>query len=358
LLLGLLLWTAATALVTAAVLLVRRLCGARPRWRNVGWIALASLPVHAFLLVPATLGFLGTRIVRTRSDEAAYRGPHLLADGTWAVQTRASLQAADAPDPLPTPPAQQVTLRASDGVALRAFFVPAGSNARPIDAVLTHGLFRGGLELETVGRMLRDLGCDVLLLEMRNHGGSARAPASFGPREALDVRAAATWFDARQGAAGRRLCLFGVSMGAVASMLAAPHCARLHYLVLDAPVIDPLATAQRMLARGPRHAGGRLGIPEPFARLTIFFLQYWAGADLAQINALDALRQMPPHLRALVIGGGADERVPRSDIEATFAALSVPAANKSLWIEDRAEHGTVWETAPAAYRAHVARLLE
>ncbi len=358
LLIGLLLWTAITALLALSINGVRRLLGARPRWRRVLWFILATLPLHTFVTVPATLGYLGAHMVHTRRDEAAYRGPLLTSDGAWTTQTRATLKQLDAALTLPTKPAECVALTAADGVALRAFYVPAGAARRPIDAVLVHGLFRGGLELETVGRWLRDLGCDVLLLELRNHGGSARVPASFGPREALDVRAAAAWFDRREGAAQRRLALFGVSLGSVATALAAPDIDRLHWLVLDAPVIDPAATAQRMLAGGPRRAQGRLGFPEPFCSLSLTFLQWWAGVDLAAIRPLDALRQLPPTVRALVIGGGSDDRVSVADVEAAWAAIPVADHAKDLWIAPDAEHGTVWDKAPAEYQRRLQRLMQ
>lgn len=356
---GLLLWTVATAIVAAAANLVRRWLGARPRWRAVLWITLASIPVHAFVSVPGTLGFLGTRMIRTRGDESAYRGPLLTADGEWLVQTRATLaQSVATPGAAPGKTVPPLALTAADGVALRAFYVAAAEPRRPIDAVLVHGLFRGGLELETVGRFLRKLGCDVVLLELRNHGGSARARPSFGPREALDVRAAAAWFAAREGAASRRLLLFGVSLGSVAAALAAPEIDRLHWLVLDAPVIDLGLTARRMVALGPRRAKGRLGIPEPFCSLTLASLELWAGIDLGDIVPLQALRRLKPSVRALVIGAGHDDRVTADEVEAAWQAIPAPPADKDLWVQPDADHGTVWETAALEYEQRLLRLIE
>lgn len=351
-------WTLATLLVALAWLGVRRLFGHRPRWRRSLWVTLASVPVHALFSVPLTLGYLGSRMVRTRHDEARYQGPRFSTAGEWLPQSRASLRDDPAQTTGPTPPARVLQLTAEDGVHLRAFFVPAAAHARPIDAILVHGLFRGGLELETVGRWLRDLGCDVLLLELRNHGGSDRAPASFGPREALDVRAAAAWFDARPAAAGRQVLLFGVSLGTVTAALAAPRIERLHWLVLDAPVVAPLATARRMLARGPKNQGRRFGLPEPFCSLALLSLELWTDVDLDGIRPMEALRKLAPSVRALVIGAGADDRVPTTDVEGAWQALPAPAKDKVLWIEPEAEHGAVWEKAPERYYRELGRLLE
>lgn len=359
-LVGVGLWTLVSLLLALAWLVGRRVLGHRPRWRRALWFTLATVPVHALVTVPATLGFLGSRLVRTRRDEAAYAGPHLSPQGEWLPQSRIGLAEDVAAHRVlgPTAPATEVHLVAADGTRLRAFCVPATQHLRPVDAVLVHGLFRGALELETVGRWLRDLGCDVLLLEMRNHGGSARASASFGPREALDVRAAAEWFDRRPGAEQRRVLLFGVSLGTVAVAIAAPEVARLRWLVLDAPVIEPLATARRMLAVGPKSQHGRIGLPGPLCSLTLLSLELWAGIDLGAIRPLEDLHRLSPDVRALVIGAGKDDRVPPADVEATWQAIPAAAEHKQLWIEAEAGHGTVWDTAPERYREELRRLLD
>lgn len=357
LLIGTALWLLATALVVALGCALARLLGNRPKWRRIWQVALVSLPLHLFASVPVTLGYIGAGMVNTRHDERAYRGPRFSPSGEWLVQSRATLKDGP-PSDTPTKPAEQVELRASDGTALRAYFVPAtGTSRAPIDAVLVHGLFRGGLELETVGRWLRELGCDVLMLELRSHGQSQRVQASFGPREASDVAAACAWFARRQGAAQRELLLFGVSLGTVAVSLAAPDAARLRYLVLDAPVVDPEATAVRMLARGPRGRTALLGLPRLFGWLTMRGLEFWAGTDFASIRTLQALPKLPRELRALVIGAGEDERVTAEDVAAAHAALPCAGENKQLWIEPGAEHGAVWEKNPQEYQSRLRWLL-
>ena len=172
LLIGTAVWLLATLLLMLLGLGLARLCGRRPPWKRTWQVTLLSLPLHLFVSVPCTLGFIGARMVHTRMDERAYAGPRFGADGEWLVQTRATLREPEQASRRTMPPAEQLQLTAVDGTSLRAFYVPARpANRAPIDAVLVHGLFRGGLELETVGRWLRDLGCDVLMLELRSHGG-------------------------------------------------------------------------------------------------------------------------------------------------------------------------------------------
>lgn len=331
----------------------------RPRGKTLLWLLGLGLPVHALLTVPICLGYLGTRIVQTRGDESAYAGPRFDAAGRWLEQTRATLKEArtkEAPPQGPTAPAEQVALTTDDGVTLRAFFVPAAAPARGVSALLVHGLFRGGLELETVGRWLRELGCDVLLLELRNHGGSGRKAASFGPNEARDVIAASAWLRARSPT--QKLVLFGVSLGTVAVTLAAEQIDDVAGLILDAPVLDVHATAERMLARSPRGQPRRLGIIEPFRSAALFWLQVFAGVDMNATRPADALARLPASVAALVIGGGQDDRVTPDDVRAAFAHLAAPAERKELWIHPEADHGDVWNVDPDGYRARLASLLQ
>ncbi len=326
----------------------------RPRLRTLCWLLGLGIPFHALLSVPATLGYLGTRIVQTRGDESAYRGPQFDAEGHWLEQTRATLKAN--PPTAPTPPATHVTFTAEDGVPLSAYLVPAAEPRRGLSAVVVHGLFRGGLEIETVGRWLRELGCDVLLLELRNHGRSGRAAASFGPKESRDVLAACAWMRAR--APAQRLVLFGVSLGTVAVALAAPSVEGLAAIALDAPVLDVHATAERMLARSPRGQPRRVGLVEPFQSAALFWLQVFAGVDMDATRPADALQRLPASVAALVIGGGKDDRVTPDDVRAAFGHLAGAPATKELWIEAESEHGDVWNVDPAGYRARLARLLQ
>lgn len=351
--------TIATWLLLLLVSGGRALFGRLPAgWgRRVLWLTLASIPVHAFLTVPGVFGWIGSKSVATRRDERGYRGPVLATDGSWVMQTRESLGADASGSSSSEANAFRVDLRSADGLALRAFLVPPRGTARAT-AVLVHGLFRGAFELETVGAMFRDLGCEVLLLEYRNHGGSGRAAASFGPDESLDVSAAVDWLRSRGGDASRRpMVLFGVSMGTAAVVLAAARTRDLAAIVLDAPLGDALATAHRMLARGP---GGRKAwaFPQPFRSLILVSLETFSGIDLRDANPVAVLPQLAHVGRVLVIGGGLDSRMPPEEVKRFFERLPQKDSAKELWIRADADHGDVWRVDPDGYRSRLAALLD
>ncbi len=346
-----------TLLLAVVLWTVLYLAGVRPTrfWRRVLWAHLGLAVLHLGLTVPLTFGWLGSHMAGTRRDEAGYTGPRADADGSWLVQTRASLAAGDdRGDPL----GETVTLTAGDGLSLRAFWVPPTRSPARATVVMVHGLFRGGLELEPVGAMLRELGCAVLLLELRNHGGSGEAVTTFGAGEAQDVIAAADWVRSRPGSADVPFVLFGVSLGTAAIGMALPHLPRVDGVILDAPIDSVLQTADRMFATAPKPGRRGLHLPHPFRWLVLQSLQLWSGVRFADCCPGDGLRQLPPTTPVLLVGGGQDRRVPPTAVHALFDSLPTRAEAKLLWMHPTATHGRVWVTDPAGYADHLRRFLE
>jgi hypothetical protein len=356
------------ASIAASVVLwvVLRLVRRRPVrfWRRAAGVHAILVPLSLFVATPMTLGWLGTTRIGTRPDERGYAGPRIAGDGTWVLQSRASLRAeasgAATPDAalLAAAAASAVRLETTDGVALRAFLVPPATGAPSCTVALFHGLFRGGLELEGPASLFRDLGAETLLVEMRNHGKSGRSRPTFGLREALDVEAAVTWLRRDPERAGRPLVLFAVSLGTAAVMRAAPRVDGLAALVLDAPMHDLLATAHRMLAEEPRPGHRGLNIWQPFRSLVVSSIEVLNGFRFEDVRPADDLARLDPSLAALVIGGGDDRRMPPETVRAVFDRIPSRPERKALWIREGSDHGQVWIDDPDGYRRRLAALLD
>jgi pimeloyl-ACP methyl ester carboxylesterase len=202
--------------------------------------------------------------------------------------------------------------------------------------------------------MLRELGGEVLLLELRNHGGSAHARATFGRDESLDVLAAGSFLRDRPEARGRPLVIFAVSLGTAAAAFAAPQTPDLAGLVLDAPMDDLRATAMRELRSG----GWKESIREPWASTILLSARLLRGVPIDEVKPREALARLPPSVAVLFIGAGQDERMPPASVRALFEALPTPPDRKELWIEPEATHGKVWVKSPDEYRRRLAAFLE
>lgn len=327
-------------------------------WRRAGVVLAALLPVHALVLTPLTLGAVGAFLAGTRPDERGYAGPRFGPDGSWQMQSRATLEAATQPGFAPGPHAELRWLTTSDGVRLRAFRIRARGAPCGVAAVLVHGLFRSAFELETVAGILRERGVELLLVELRNHGGSQRSRCTLGRLEAEDVLAGVAELRADPVAAEMPVLLFGVSLGAVAVALAAPRVGDLAGLVLDSPVTDLPATAERMLGTGGEHRPRRIALPQPFRSLTLLALEIWTGTGLDELRPLQALEQVPLPVASLVIAGALDDRVHPDEARRAYTALRAPESRKEFWLVTDAGHGDAWRTEPREYAQRLERLLE
>lgn len=343
----------AITLLAGLLWLVLTTCGARPRRFFAPFFKsfLVLVPLALFVLGPLLPAYLVTRSHHTRGDESFYRGPTIDASGDWILATRErGRNSAQPGEESPANP-HAVTLRARDGVELRAYLVRPREEAKPrAVAVLVHGLFRGGLEIEPVGAMFRDLGAAVLLLELRNHGRSDTAVSTFGATERLDVLAAAEFARTEPGLAESPLVVFGVSLGSAAVALATPQIAPPpSAVVLDSPMASLENAADRLLSE-------RIGVPAPFRVGLKSALEVVGGFRFESVVPAAAIARLDPSVRLLVIGGEEDELMPPGDVRAMFDAS--PAREKSMWIVPGAGHGKSWKVAPDEYRARLAALIE
>jgi len=355
--------TLASVVVTLLLRLGLKIAGRRPErfLRKATFVHAVLVPLYAVFGGPIFFAWFGSHMIGTRGDERAYAGPRIAADGAWTLQSRESLAAERGGRPVDpalaaSAAAATVRLTTDDGVSLRAFRVlPRGTPRATI--IVVHGLFRGGLEIETPANMWRDLGAAVLMLEMRNHGDSGRTTPTFGLQERRDVLAAAAYVKADPELSRHPLIVFAVSLGTVAAMRAAPEIPGLAGIVLDAPTDDMLATAHRMLGRSPRPGQRGLALVQPFRSLTIAAVEAWCGFRFEDIRPADAFAPTSAEVPVLLIGGGEDARMPPATIEEVFRRLPTKAEKKRLWIRPGSDHGQVWVDDPAGYREHLASFL-
>src|SRR6185503_16561370 len=125
-------------------------------------------------------------------------------------------------------PFEEVAFKASDGVDLKGWWVPAAQPRGSV--VLVHGLNRSRIEMVKKVPFLNQAGWNALLFDLRHHGASGGTASTFGDRERLDVQAAKAFAGTR--AAGP-VVFWGVSLGAAAATLAAAEDPAVAGLVCD-----------------------------------------------------------------------------------------------------------------------------
>ena len=354
-------------LLPSVVVGLLRLFRRRPQrrfWRNVFGSHLVLFLLHLFVTFPLLLGWFGSRWLGTRGDERLYAGPRIAADGSWLLQDRRTLAAeargarTEDPGVLRAAEERSVAIPGA-GVSLRAFRVAAPQSPPRAVVLLVHGLFRCAVEVEQPAAMFRRLGCEVWLLEQRNHGGSGRYPATFGLRESEDLVATAEFIREQPELADVPLFLFGVSLGSVSVMLALPDLPSVQGVVLDAPVSDMLGTAQRMLGlRRPGDPRGRFTVAEPWRSLALTSLQLWSGFALRDVRPDLALQGMPADFPVLLVAGSEDDKVPLDRVSEFYDSLPMLPGVKQFWAAEGCGHGDAWQRLSGAYEERLRDFLQ
>jgi pimeloyl-ACP methyl ester carboxylesterase len=356
--------TVALALVVGLVLWLLRK-PQRRYWRFVGWLHLALFPLYLFVVFPAALGYVGSRVIGTRGDERSYRGPRVLGNGELQLQSKRTLRqerAAGGPelpdDVLAAVEQRRHSVPTRDGVEIRAYRIEPIEAEPAFVAVLVHGMFRSSMELEPVARMLRRRGGECWLMDQCNHGGSSRAPFTGGLRESDDVVAVVDYVRGQPGLADKPLVMFGVSLGTIAVTLALPRIDDVAGVVLDAPIDDLTAAAHRMMTFDrPGDRRSSFYMIEPWRSLILTALGMWSGFSTSDVRPIEVVATLPHDLPVLVIGEGLDDRAPPRTVENVYNRMPQHKGVKELWQVQNVGHGKAFLEQPAAYDEALGRLL-
>jgi fermentation-respiration switch protein FrsA (DUF1100 family) len=214
---------------------------------------------------------------------------------------------------------ESVTLRASDGVDLVAWFMPARAKAAAT-VLFLHG------NAENISTHFLNVawmpaaGFNVLALDYRGYGASTGTPSLRGVQ--LDIDAALTALRARPDVDARRIVLFGQSLGGALAI---------HYAVrgsqrgtLRAVIADSAFSDYRMIASEKLAASV---VTWPFQWLPALVVDN----DYSPLASVAAVSPLP----LLLIHGEADAIVPPHHSQRLAEAAGPP---KELWLLPRSGH--------------------
>ena len=135
---------------------------------------------------------------------------------------------------------EDVSFKAGDGVGLKGWFIPAGTDGPAPAIVFVHGWMWNRLgnvagqapvddrdvDFLPAAKTLHDAGFHVLMYDVRKHGESEAGPGlvTFGPLEKRDFTGAVAYLRSRPDVDGQRIGSLGVSMGGTIALYGAPDC--------------------------------------------------------------------------------------------------------------------------------------
>jgi pimeloyl-ACP methyl ester carboxylesterase len=255
---------------------------------------------------------------------------------------RPSCRSADLP---PGFRAEDVTLRASDGIALEAYFLPAPG--RPA-VLLLHGNGNCKADMAKYARFLRPAGYAVLAFDFRGQGNSEGTRVTYGREELRDVRAALDFLEA---ASYDSIALIGTSLGGGIAILAGARFDDVDAVVADAAFSD----VEGVVRHQARRRG--LGLP-PLAMSALMSLVRFDATLRYRSNYLpcdpvDVVGEIAPR-PLLIVHGDRDTYIPVSQARRNAREAGV---GSEFWILEGHSHSAfIWGHVPR-YPERVLRFL-
>jgi dipeptidyl aminopeptidase/acylaminoacyl peptidase len=221
---------------------------------------------------------------------------------------------------------REVTLTTSDGLALRAWYVPPPGDTPGPALIFTHGISSNRAHWLTELPLLYDAGYGGILFSFRNHGESEGDITTMGLLEVRDVRAALDYLLDQPQVDPERIAIAGDSLGGATALMAAAEMPEIRAVVASSPyssLLDVVGDRARTDFRLPAR---------PTADLVLFFTNRLSGEDLYTVDPLAAAQQVAPR-PMWIIHGELDRTTPVSSTERIVAALGgADAPNLDVWI--------------------------
>lgn len=245
---------------------------------------------------------------------------------------------------------RDVHFRSTDGVNLSGWYIPAPkSSERKMTLIFAHGLFRSRQEVLERAVDVWKLGYSVLVFDLRNHGASWKSPCSFGYLERQDVEGSIQ-FVRNISPPGERIVVYGVSMGAAATLLAAAESGDVAGVISDSTFLSFDDVVQT-------HAGLLFKyIPPlkyPLAYEFVAITDHRLNIDSDDFDMRKAVKKI--RVPILFITGADDRRMPPA-ISYELSKLSSNPKTQ-VWQVPNASHGHAYNTNPEAYSNRVGQFL-
>jgi alpha-beta hydrolase superfamily lysophospholipase len=226
-------------------------------------------------------------------------------------------------------------LKTSKDISIEAWYATTDSLAKGT-VILFHGLMGHKGQVIPEASEFRQLGYNVMMVDVRGHGGSGGNRITLGYRETEEVKLA---YDYIAGTGEKKIILWGASMGAVEVLKGiADYNLKPSGVIIEKPFLSLQS-----------HLKGRarvLGFPEqPFGFLTSF----WIGVERGfngwgfQTTKYASKVSCP----VLMQYGEKDELVMRYETDAIYG--SIATKNKKLVLYENLGHGQFLRDDPATW---------
>lgn len=246
---------------------------------------------------------------------------------------------------------EPVRVNGIDGTMLRGTYI-ADKRGSHQTVILLHGLYQNRVMCLPYVSIYRNLGYNVLLIDLRGHGESGGEHTDWGLSEIDDLTQWIQWLHERDG--NMKIGMHGISLGAAMALLYAgsDRGGSLSFVVADSSYGNIIALGReklRQTVQDERVVWG-YNILDPFFQAAMLFHTHKL---VANIEPAQAVRFVKAPI--LFLHGGQDKLVPVQTAQDLYEKCG--SQDKYVYVFSQSPHAVGIETNTDAYRRVVTRFL-
>ncbi len=234
---------------------------------------------------------------------------------------------------------EDLWLESFDGLRLHAFYLPAPAPSRKL-VIIHHGFTSKAMDNATHAKFFHEMGYEVLLLDLRAHGGSDGEYVGFGILDRFDTLEWVKYVRKRFGT-DIRIVLHGTSMGGATVLMALglPEIQEtVSAVIADCGYTSPSDIFSYVIQKNYHLP------PAPILKATNLRVQSMAGYRYDDYSTVDALKNN--RVPVLFIHGKEDKFVPTWMSQMNY---DVCTGKKQLLFMENAGHGSSLFENPSLY---------
>ncbi|MAT42593.1 MAG: alpha/beta hydrolase [Anaerolineaceae bacterium] len=224
---------------------------------------------------------------------------------------------------------EEIIIRSPNGYDLFGIYLPFPKSTQTV--IISHGITFTLFGSVKYIKIFRNLGLNVLIYDLRNHGRSEGKNTTYGLYEKYDLKACVDWVFKRNGESGA-VGTMGESMGAAISLEHAAIDPRIDFVIADCPFSD-LTKILTYRLKQEYHLP-----PFPLIPLSNWFSKQLAGLNYKNVSPIEEVKSIKTPI--LFIHGMNDDYIQPEDSEAMF--LAKIEGVKQLYLAPNAGHAQAY----------------
>jgi pimeloyl-ACP methyl ester carboxylesterase len=237
---------------------------------------------------------------------------------------------------------EDVVINTKDKIKLSCWYIKSKYiKATKKTVILVHGY--GDFKDAFLSRalFLKNNGYNVFLYDGRAHGQSEGKLCTMGYKETQDLIEVISYV--REKDKGHKIYLWGVSLGASVSLLAAAQDKNVSGVIAESPFVSLRETIAH-------HAKLYYHVPKfPLIDITLFIFCLRTGAVLDRVDVKKAMSKLKS-IPVFFIAGEADKRMLPKRVKALY---KVKSGIKDMWVAPGADHLEAYEIAGKVYEKKI-----